>query len=113
MKLGKSDCIIEHNLRYYISPHKIDIGLLGSLLSNNFPTLTKCTPNLWITNTRKFLYDKNMKIEENTPNLRPQCLKESHIMEYFIRRGIQGKELAELKRCQIYLKSKFLSDLAT
>ena len=34
-------------------------------------------------------------------------------MEYFIRRGIQGEELAELNICQIYLQATRLSDLAT
>ena len=48
---------------------------------------------------------ENMATEENTPNLKPQLFKDSHIIEYFIRRGIQGGELAELNRFRIYLKA--------
>ena len=54
-----------------------------------------------------------MVIEEKTSNLKPQCLKDSHIMEYLIRRVNQGEELAELNKFQIYLKATRLSDLVT
>ena len=40
-----------------------------------------------------------------------QFLKDSHIMEDFIRREIQGEELAKLNILRIYLKSTYLSDL--
>ena len=32
-----------------------------------------------------------METEEKIPILEPQFLKDSHIMEYLIKRGIQGK----------------------
>ena len=54
-----------------------------------------------------------MEIKENTPILKPQLLKDSHIVKDFIRMGIQGQEIEELNRCHIYLKETFLSDLST
>ena len=51
---------------------------------------------------------EKMVIEEKKQILKPQCLKDSHIMEYFIKRGIQGEELAELNKLQIHLKSTCL-----
>ena len=51
MNLGKSDCIAEKYLRDSIESHKLDIGYSGYLFYNNFPPLTKCTSNSWITNT--------------------------------------------------------------
>ena len=40
---------------------------------------------------------KIMVIEENPPNMKPQCLKDLVNMEDFIRRRIQGEELTEIK----------------
>ena len=82
--LAKSDYITGQHLRDSIETHKLDIGCSWYILSNNFPHLTKCTNNSWITNTWKSLCEKNMVIEENTPNLKPKFLKDSHIMEDFI-----------------------------
>ena len=56
---------------------------------------------------------ENMVVEGKTLDLNPECLRDTYLMEDFIRRGIQGEELAELNRCQIYLKVICLSDLAT
>ena len=113
MNLGRSDCITVHHLIDSIESHKLYIGCSGYLLSNSFPTLTKYTPNSWITNIWKFLFEKNMVIEENTPDLKPQCLKDSHIMENVIRRVIQGGKPAELNRFHIWLKATCLSYLAS
>ena len=38
-------------------------------------------------------------LEEETPNLQPQCRKDFHIMEYFVDSKILVKELTELNRC--------------
>ena len=91
MNLGKIDCIIGQHLRDSIEAHKLDIFWSGTLLTNNFPPLPNLTPNSWITNTWRFLFNKNMATKENNPKLKPQCHKDSHIMEDFIWRGMQGE----------------------
>ena len=89
MNLGKSNCITGQHLREYIENHRLDIKYSGFIFSNNLPPLTKCTTKSWITKTWKFLCEKNMVIEENIPNLKPQFYKDSHMMEDFLSRGIQ------------------------
>ena len=54
-----------------------------------------------------------MAIEFKNPILKPQCLKDSHIMEDFIKILFQEEELAELNRLCICLKATCLSDLST
>ena len=56
---------------------------------------------------------KNWVVEENTPNLNSQRWKYSNIIKDLRRAGIQGKELAELKICQILVHSNFLSYIVT
>ena len=63
MNLGKSKFITGQHLRDSIEAHKLYIGYPGSLFTNNFSPLSKFTPTSWITNTWKFLWEKNMVVE--------------------------------------------------
>ena len=52
-----------------------------------------------------------MVVEGKTPNLNPELLRDTNLIEYFIRRGVKGEELSEINRYRIYLKATWLSDL--
>ena len=58
-------------------------------------------------------FPKGEKHGSGRKKLNPLCLRVIYKMQDFIKRGIQGEELAELNRYSIYLKATCLSDLVT
>ena len=46
-----------------------------------------------------------------TANLEIQRLNYSFIMEYFLKEGLEGNDLTELKKCILFLKATCLSDI--
>ena len=102
MNFFRSNCITGLHLRDLIEGHKPYMGCSGTLLSNIFPALVKFITQLWITNTRQFIW-KKLVLEEETPNMNKQRRNDSHIIACYLKTGIQGEELAELNIWWMFL----------
>ena len=94
MKFGKTDSITGKQLRASLESTKMEVGFSFPLFINNYPSLSYCITDTWISNTCKLLWEYNLVIEEKTANLEIQRLNNSFIMENFLKEGLEVNDLA-------------------
>lgn len=93
-----NNSITGHHIRDGFEAHKLELGFSVPLLYNNINSLSQCFTPLCTTNTWKFMWGGGIILEERTRYIHPQRQNNSHIIEYFIRTGFSGQELAEVNR---------------
>ena len=113
MNFDKTDSVTGKQLRASLESTKLEVGWSGPLFTNNYPSLSNCITDNWISNTRKFLWEYNLVLEGKTTKLEIQRLNDSLIMEDFLKDGLEGTYLAELNRWILFLKVACLSDIST
>ena len=75
--------------------------------------MEKCITQSWVEHTWKFMWEKNIIVQEITPSFQPQRANDSLITEDLIKAGFKGNKLSEINRCRVYLKVTCLSDVST
>ena len=105
MNFGKTDSITGKQLRASLESTKMELGSLGPLFMNNYPSLSNCITDTWISNTWKLLLEYNLFLEVKTANLETQRLNDYFIVDTFLQEVFERYDLAELNICRVFLKS--------
>ena len=105
MNFDKTYSITGKQLRASLESTKMELGSLGPLFMNNYPSLSNCITDTWISNTWKLLLEYNLFLEVKTANLETQRLNDYFIVDTFLQEVFERYDLAELNICRVFLKS--------
>ena len=113
LKFGKSSTLTGQLIRCTVEQLKLETGLPGPALGQNFRTAGLLATNSWIKETWKYLASHGMEIRDTTDDPALRCKNDKPIIPMLIAGGYKGTELRILNLCRLYLKAYSIADLVT
>ena len=83
-------------IRLGLETLRLELRLNGQPLSQDWPTLHQLATPTWLTHTWRFMWDNNIHIKTNTPEIPLSREGDQLLTNLFLQAGITGKELATL-----------------
>ena len=100
-------------IRQSLEATKLEVGCEGSVLLKSFDEFGFLATPTWMTHTWQFLSENNMAIEDSLPELELQREGDQYLVRVFQRAGFNGRRLARLNICRLFLKVVTVSDIVT
>jgi len=107
----RRDDITGKLLRGTLQQMKVELGLPGPLLQQDYSKYHWLATDTWIKHAWLFLWEHDMSVEEEGPHL--QCSREGDcfLIPTFHAAGFRGKQLQQLNRCRLFLQVTTLADI--
>jgi hypothetical protein len=113
LQQGVRQSITGDLLRASIEQLKLELGLQGYPLRQDFKKYGMLATNCWLKTVWEFLWDENLGMEDTCKNLALARKDDQFLMATFSRYGFAGKDLLVLNRCRMFLQAVTLSDITT
>jgi hypothetical protein len=90
---------------------RLEMGTSGFMMDVSYQTMKDTVTKTWLTNLWEFADKFQIKIQDDTSQLKPQRQNDKFIMDALLAAGFKGYVLKELNACQMFLNTVALADI--
>jgi hypothetical protein len=111
--LSKDNISTGSLIRASLEATKLELGLPGSVLSQDFSKHGCLATKTWCTHTWEFLHSNGMRIADKVAELYTQREHDQFLTEAFAKASFSESQRIRLNKCRIFLQAVTLSDITT
>jgi len=100
-------------LRGSIQQTKVELGLPGALLHQDYSKYHQLITDTWVKHAWLFLWEHSMSMEDDGPHLQLRREGDQFLVAAFSAAGYTKTNLARLNRCHLFLQVTTLADVTT